>query len=418
MADLVSLAGHGTPAMDETGAAVPPPDPAQVQRGLDLHERVRATLATIAANAEEAENLRQVPDENINLLRTAGFFRAFQPACYGGLEISVEQYGPILVDIAQACASTAWAAGLLAQHAHGLALMSGEAQAEIWADPETLLSSSVAPLNTATPTQGGVRLSGRFGWSSGCDHAQWAFLGFKMPPKNEAEAPMWCFALVPRSDYAILDDWHVAALRGTGSKTLVLDEIFVPDHRIDSVPALLTGTSKGFGIHDGGIFRSDFNAYFPLGFSAVALGVAKRMVALSRARLLTRVRAYTGANVIENTPAQMRLGEATHMVRAAQSSLERDWREIAGRSRSGVMPSAEETNMWRTNQAHVSRTAIAAVNLLFSAAGGSAWYSNNEMQRLWRDANMVGAHAFSDYDIAAQRMGRGMLGLEPDPSIG
>ena len=393
------------------------PDLEQVRRGEEMRERVRSLLPTIVANAGKAEADRRVPEENIRLLKAAGFTRALQPLAYGGLELSPEQYCPVIVDIAGACASTAWVAGLLAQHAHGLALMSKDVQDEVWRDPDTLVSSSVAPINEAVPVPGGVRLSGRFGWSSGCDHAQWACLGFRMPVAEMGGMMLPFYALVPRSDYTIVDDWHVAGLCGTGSKTLELRDAFVPEYRIDSIIAMNTGASKGFGLHDGGIYRAAFVPYFSFGFSAVAVGVARRFLEVYRDKIAGRARAYTGARVAESAPAYMRLAEASHMVRAAYATLSQDWREIASRSRSGQLPSAAELAMWRTNQAYATRTAIEAVNILFSGSGGSAWFSHNEMQRLWRDANMAGAHAYSDYDVATQRLGRDLLGLDPDMAI-
>lgn len=393
------------------------PDAEQVRRGEALAERVRALLPAIAANAGKAETDRRVPEENIALLKEAGFTRALQPLVYGGLELSPEQYCPLIVDIAGACASTAWVAGLLAQHAHGLALMSKEAQDEVWADPQALLSSSVAPINEGKPVEGGVRLSGRFGWSSGCDHAQWACLGFRMASPETGGMMLPFYAIVPRAEYEIVDDWHVAGLSGTGSKTLELKDVFVPAHRIDSVIAMNMGASKGYGLHDGGIYRAAFVPYFSFGFSAVAVGVARRFLSVYRDKAAARVRAYTGAKVAESAPAYMRLAQASHMVRAAYATLAQDWKEIASRSRSGELPAPSELAMWRTNQAYATRTAIEAVNLLFAASGGSAWFRHNEMQRLWRDANMAGAHAYSDYDVASQRLGRDLLGLDPDMAI-
>ena len=172
----------GTAALgaDQVSKDYVQPDPEQVRRGVEMQDRVRAILPTIAANAAQAEAERRVPDENIRLLQEAGFTRALQPLVHGGLELSPEQYCPVIVELAGACASTAWVAGLMAQHAHGLALMSREVQEEIWSDPNALVSSSVAAINEGRPVEGGVRLSGRFGWSSGCDHAQWACLGFRM----------------------------------------------------------------------------------------------------------------------------------------------------------------------------------------------------------------------------------------------
>lgn len=410
--------GATAPASDQVTADYVPAIPEQVARGEALRERVRALLPKLAANAETAEGERRVPDENIALLKGAGFTRALQPKVYGGLELSPEQYCPIIVDIAGACASTAWVAGLLAQHAHGLALMSKAAQDDVWgADPDALVSSSVAPIHEGRKVEGGVRLSGRFGWSSGCDHAQWAVLGFRMAAPETGGMMLPFYALTPHSDYEIIDDWHVAGLRGTGSKTLELKDVFVPDHRIDSIIALNMGGSKGFGLHDGGIYRAAFMPYFSFGFSAVAVGVARRFLQVYREKLAGRVRAYTGAKVAESAPAYMRLAQATHMVRAAYATLSQDWREIASRSRSGALPSPPEMAMWRSNQAYATKTAIEAVNLLYAASGGSAWFNNNEMQRLWRDVNMAGAHAYSDYDVAAQRLGRDLLGLDPDMAI-
>lgn len=395
-----------------------PPDPQQQAAGYELQQRVRAILPQIAANREQAEADRKVPEANIALLREVGFFRALQPKAYGGYEVAVADYCPLIVDIAEACASTAWVSGLLAQHNFGLGLMSKEVQDEVWADPDTLLGSSVAPIMKGEPVEGGVRLSGRFGWSSGCDHAKWAFLGFNMHDAKRDQPKGWHFAIVPASDYEIIDDWHVAGLRGTGSKTLELKDVFVPSHRIDNIMDLYYGESKGFGLHQGHLFHSNFPTYFSLGFSAVATGIARRMLAVYRDKLQTRVRAYTGSQAVGSAPGYMRLGEAGHMVRAAYATLQKDWAEISARSRSQQLPTPEEDNMWRTNQAFATRTAVAAINLLYAGAGGSAWFANNEMQRLWRDGNMTAAHAYSDYDIAAQRLGRGMLGLEPDPAIG
>jgi len=409
----------GTAALgaDQVSKDYVQPDPEQVRRGVEMQDRVRAILPTIAANAARAEAERRVPDENIRLLQEAGFTRALQPLVHGGLELSPEQYCPVIVELAGACASTAWVAGLMAQHAHGLALMSREVQEEIWSDPNALVSSSVAAINEGRPVEGGVRLSGRFGWSSGCDHAQWACLGFRMAVPEMGGAQLPFYAVVPRADFEIVDDWHVAGLCGTGSKTLEVRDVFVPHHRIDSVIAMNTGGSKGFGLHDGGIYHAPFMTYFSFGFSAVATGVARRFLDVYRDKVAGRVRAYTGAKVGETAPAYMRLAAAAHEVRAAGATLAQDWREIASRSRSRSLPSPAEMAMWRTNQAYATRTAISAINTLFSGSGGSAWFSHNEMQRLWRDGNMAGSHAYSDYDIATQRLGRELLGLEPDMAI-
>ena len=147
-------------------------------------------------------------------------------------------------------------------------------QDEIWGDdPDTLSSSSIAPYGQAVEVEGGVRFSGEFGWSSGCDHATWAILGFL---RDDAEAgKVYSFAIVPRDDYEIKDNWFTAGMRGTGSKTLVVKDAFVPEHRIESVPALMTLTSAGAALYpDSQIYHVPFIYVFASCFSAVSLGIA------------------------------------------------------------------------------------------------------------------------------------------------
>jgi len=391
--------------------------------GLALRDEVTKVLPRISANAAATEQARSVHPENVALLRATGFLNAFQPALFGGLEVDIHTYGTILIDIAEACGSTAWAMGLLAQHSHMIGLMSPEAQHEIWDDnPDALASSSVAPFGTAEPVNGGVRLSGRFGWSSGCDHATWAILGFPQPDPLMGGKTGSHLAMVPLADgntpgYTIDDDWQVAGLRGTGSKTLVVDDVFVPHYRIESLWGLRVGQSQGYGWHPGDIFCSSFSHYFACGFAATALGVARRLLDVYTERTKTRVRAYTGANVGEGAPAAMHLAESYHQLFGARSSLEADWRAIAARSRSGELPTPDEMAHWRANQAYVTKQAIAAADRLFTASGGTVWFDDQEMQRLWRDVKMTGAHTYSDYDVATQRHGRHLLGLEIDPAL-
>ncbi len=377
--------------------------------------RVAAVLPLIAGNTSLAEQERKVPDANVAALQDAGFFAAFRPVRFGGLEVGADAYGPAVVDIAGACASTAWATGLLAQHSHMIALMSDELQHEIWDDDRTaLVSSSVAPLGTAEPAPGGMRLSGRFSWSSGCDHATWAILGFQRPDALLGGHVSTHYAVVPRRDYEIHDDWFVAGLNGTGSKTLVVDDVFVPEHRIESGYGLQSGQSKGFGSNEGAIFHTHFAHWFAMGFSAVSVGIARRFLEVYAGKTANRVRAYTGANVGATAPAYMRLAESHHQVNAAYASLAADWCEITRKARARVLPTPAEDVFWRSNQAYATKLAIDAVDRLFTASGGSAWFTHNEMQRLWRDSKMTGAHTYSDYDIAAQSLGRSLLGLPRD----
>ena len=145
--------------------------------------------------AAQAKSERRVPAESIRELQEAGFFLALQPQEWGGYELDPQDFFRMQCTIAEGCMSTAWASGIVAVHAFQLALMDKRAQQDVWGDDiHTRVSSSYAPLGKVTPTDGGFRLSGRWGWSSGCDHCTWALLGGLLPDGS------YRTFLVPRSD--------------------------------------------------------------------------------------------------------------------------------------------------------------------------------------------------------------------------
>ena len=102
---------------------------------------------------------------------------------------------------------------------------------------------------------------------------------------------------------------------------------------------------------------------------------------------------------------------------AARALLEATWREHAEHGVAKRYPNAETLAFWRTNQAYAVKMCIQAVDRLFESMGGNCWRLENEAQRLFRDAHMTGAHAYTDYDVCAQILGRSLLGLEPDPAM-
>src|SRR3990167_2531995 len=312
-----------------------------------LLEDLKAILPAIAANAAQAEKDRKAPDENIALLKGIGMHRAFQPKHYGGMEISLPQFADCVVALAGACASTAWAFSLLCTHSHQLAMFSKQLQDEIWGDNPDATASSSAPFGKVEETEGGVIFSGEMGWSSGSDHAEWAIVGCR---RLDAEGNQnYCFAVLPRSDYEIRDDWFAAGMKGSGTKTLIIKDVFVPNHRIQQAKDMMEGRSAGFGLYpDSKIFYTPYRPYFASGFAAIGLGIAERMLEAYREKTKNRVRAYTGVNVGTATPALMRLAESTHQVAAASAFLEKTWQEHAEHGERHQYPSRETLAFRRT----------------------------------------------------------------------
>ena len=380
-------------------------------------EKLQTVLPTIAANAYNAEQERKVPQENIALLKGIGLHKAFLPKAYGGLEISLPEFTDCIAALAGACCSTAWAFSLLCTHNHQLAMFSKQLQDEIWGDnPDATAASSIAPFGKYEEAEGGVIFNGDMRWSSGIDHAEWVIVGFNR--FNEAGEKTYCFGVIPNSDYSIIDDWHSMAMKGSGTKTVSIQNAFIPEHRIQAAKDMMEGRSAGFGLYpDSKIYYTPYRPYFACGFAAMSLGVAERMVEVYREVSKNRVRAYTGASVGTATPALMRLAESTHQVKAARAFMEATWNDHKAHGERKEYPTRETLTYWRTNQAYAVKMCIQAVDRLFEAIGGNNWFEDKEAQRLFRDSHMTGAHAYTDYDVCAQILGRELMGLDPDPSL-
>ncbi|MRX52284.1 flavin-dependent monooxygenase [Paracoccus sp. S-4012] len=382
-----------------------------------MTERMRDILDTVAANTAKAEELRRVPDENVEALRSIGYLRAMVPSAYGGGEESpVDLYRAARL-LASVCSSTAWAMQLLMGHAHVVAAFSKQAQDEVWGEnPDTYVCSSVAPRGTFTAVEGGWRLTGRYQFSSGCDHAHWTILG-GMRPHAETGEPEYCLALVPMSEVQIIDTWFTSGLKGTGSKDLAVEDVFVPEHRVEPIGALFTGQARGSGLHPGELYRIPFSAIFGASFSVVALGAADGMMATYTERQKDRVRALTGQKAVDSASSYMRLAESHQDLRAATALIEKDWHDFLALARGEIEFTPDLMAGWRSTQSYVVKLAVQATDRLFNASGGSAGYLDNPAQRFWRDIHMAAGHYYVDYDVASRILGRHLMGLEPEAGV-
>ncbi|WP_176038551.1 flavin-dependent monooxygenase [Brucella tritici] len=382
-----------------------------------MTERMRSILDLVAANASQTEDLRRVADANVAALRSIGYLKGMVPLAYGGAEeclVDLYRAGRLL---ASACPSTAWAMQLLMGHAHVVAAFSKQAQDEVWnAGPDAYAASSIAPQGKFTPVEGGFQLSGRYQFSSGCDHAHWIILGGKRP-NSETGEPEHCLALVPKGEVQIVDTWFTAGLKGTGSKDIVVEDIFVPEHRVETMGALFMGKARGIGLHPGELYRIPFSAIFGASFSVVALGAADGMLETYKLRLKGRVSALTGQKTIDSAPSYMRLAESWQDLRAATGLIEKDWHDFLALARGEIEPTPDLLTGWRTTQSYVVKLAMQATDRLYNASGGSAGYLSNPAQRFWRDVHMAAGHYYVDYDIASRILGRHLMDLPPETGV-
>ncbi len=184
-------------------------------------------LAELEKLGPAGREARRLDPRSIAALKASGFIRSLLPRAEGGLEVTPQEFFAAQMAIAEQDMATAWAGGIIAVHAYQLALMSQKARDTVYAEgPDVCISSSYNPVGArCEAVEGGVMLSGRWGWSSGTDHCTWCLLGGVIPGEG------YRTFLVPKRDYVVEDTWYAMGLEGTGSNDIVIETpVFVPDH--------------------------------------------------------------------------------------------------------------------------------------------------------------------------------------------
>jgi alkylation response protein AidB-like acyl-CoA dehydrogenase len=385
---------HGS--MQDEGAAV-------------LVERARALVPALAARAAAANAARQVPDETIAELKRSGLLRLLQPKAYGGLERDYVDFVEIIRTLTQGCASSAWVYGVLTEHSWVVASYGEQAQREVWgADPAAMSCASFVPTGSGERVEGGVRLKGRWPFASGCDHAQWAILGALVGESDGKRSVQDC--LVPIGELAVVDDWHVLGLAATGSKTLVADGVFVPEHRVLRHEDLAAGRAPGRDVHPGmTLCRTPRSFVASLTLVAVLLGLAQR--AVDAFADYTGTRSAGGRRAAESEIVQLALAEAAAEADTALLLARRTAIDNTALVASGATVSQDRLLTARRDIAFAVKLARQAIDRLYALSGAHAIYDAAPLQRVFRDAHAASAHLFLKWEIGALPYGKLRLGL-------
>jgi 3-hydroxy-9,10-secoandrosta-1,3,5(10)-triene-9,17-dione monooxygenase len=373
-------------------------------------------LPALRERAQETEDARVVPAESVKALAETGFFRLLQPARFGGLEADPITFLTAVRMIASACGSTGWVSSVVGVHPWQLALFPLQAQEEVWgADSSTRMSSSYAPTGRAEAVPGGHRLSGRWSFSSGCDHATWALLGAIVLDADGNPVDFRTF-LLPASDYVIDNVWDTVGLRGTGSNDVVVAGAFVPEHRSLSFNDVSRCACPGQQANPAPLYRLPFGSVFSYAITTPIIGMATGAYAAHVADQRERVRAsYVGQKASEDPFGQVRIAEAAADLDAAWLALEHNMTELMELARAGQKIPVSLRLRVRRDQVRGTGQAISAVDLLFENSGGRALRTGTPIQRFWRDAHAGRVHAINDPERALSMFGRGEFGLQVPP---
>ena len=379
---------------------------------------IRDLLPALRERADDAERARVVPEASVKELEDTGFFRMLQPSRYEGLECDPVDFFTAVRDIAGACGSTGWIASVLGVHPWQVALFDDEAQQAVWGeDTSTRLSSSYAPTGKAVVADGGFTLSGKWSFSSGCDHATWVLLGGLVFDADGQVVDFRTF-LLPREKYQIVDVWNVVGLRGTGSNDIVVEETFVPEAFTLSMGDTGRCYGPGQAVNESDLYKLPFHSLFTTTISTPIIGMAYGAYAEHVEMQQKRVRAaYAGEKASLDPFAAVRIARASSEIDAAWALTMnniRDEQALVGRGEK--IPLGLRLKV-RRDQVLGTQRAIDAIDALFEASGGRALAEGTYLQRAWRDAHAGRVHAANDPERALQMYGAHEFGHKIDPGM-
>ena len=385
----------------------------------DVVGRARDMVPVLRQRAPKTEEGRRVPPETVQDFRDAGFYRILQPARYGGLELEYGTQTEIAAELGRGCGSSAWDASITTCHAWILGMYPGEAQDEVWGDdPEATVSTSffsVGPQIDMVP--GGVRLSGRWKFSSGVDHCDWAVLSFRMQGPDGKGVMEEFLALVRLADCTVEDTWYVTGLSGTGSNDIVVENCFVPDHRLLRGMELRGGPSPGSAVNPGYIYRLPLHGVFSFNLVGSAIGVARGALEMVLDGLGGK-KSVTQATVGDQQSVQLRIAEACAEVDAAYALMDRNRAEINRQGRAGETPDMAQRVRYRRDNSYAAVMCVRAVDRVYPLLGGRGLAVGDPVQRAWRDVHAISHHIALTWDVQGVLHGSVALGHPcPDPRI-
>ncbi len=395
-----------------TGAAGDPPSRA------DILERVHAIVPDVRAQAAAAERARRVPDETAQALRAAGLFRMVQPRRFGGWEQDYDLLLETIMALGGACASTAWVYAIAAGQHVIVANFSLAAQEEVWGrTPDAITCGAYSPQGRAEAAPGGFRLDGSWAYISGCDIADWALIGVALPHAS-GHAPH--FALIPAADFTISDDWHTVGLAATGSKSIVLSDVFVPSHRVLPFAHMTALRAADAVPHPHPMYRLPMLTFVPAALGSVALGAAagavQDFIAAARERTTRGGVGTTRTPLAGFAAVQMRVAEALAATDAAAAIVLRDNRAALETLRRGEDLTAAQRLAIRRGHGYAVRLAVQAIETVAGATGIVGIFLEHPVHRAWRDAVAVSRHIGLNWDAISAMVGQAALGLDPPPN--
>jgi 3-hydroxy-9,10-secoandrosta-1,3,5(10)-triene-9,17-dione monooxygenase len=363
-------------------------------------DRARALVPVLAARAAETERNRRVPDETIADFHRAGLFGVMRPRRFGGLELDFGTFASITRELARGCASSAWVYAVVEELAWVLATFPEAAQQEIWGEnPKALACAAIVPTGSGARDGDGYRLNGDWHYLSGSHHADWVFLTATCDNGSGGRELRNFF--VRAGEVAFVDDWRVMGLAGTGSRSVKVDNVFVPAHRSVRFDDIVGGTAPGRLVHPQyALLRGPRRYLTAFSITPVIVGLANRAIDLTRDMLTSRL--HAGAPPDDFEVVQQKLAESAAEVETANMIFDTCLRKNVEALAAGAQIGAAEIAHNRLMASYMMRLSRQAVERLCSIHGSRWVFDGHPMQAILRDTLAGATHRSYNWESVAR----------------
>jgi alkylation response protein AidB-like acyl-CoA dehydrogenase len=371
----------------------------------------------LAANAAQGEVERQVPQQSIEAMAEAGVFKVMVPKRYSGYEATMAVQLDVSAAVAAGDGGAGWIVSLIGACAWGTSLFSGQAQDDVFgADPDARVCGSIPPTGSSVRVDGGWRISGRWSYTSGSPHAQWALLGALLV-QGDDRPPMPGIALIPMSELEFVDTWHMAGMRASGSHTLVADDVFVPEHRTLSTILAAQG-QYATEYQDETLYHAAFFPVLTLTLVGPLLGLGTAALDHVRTAAATKgIAATTFARQADSTGFQLQFAEAAMRIDSARLHAHRAADDIDRHASERSQPDAMLRARVRADASYAAQQVLAAIDILCNAHGSGGFAESSPLRRIWQDANVGARHGLITPAVSYEVYGKALLGVENTVSI-
>ena len=385
---------------------------AEAEMRATLVARATGLQPMLSKNAVQTEKDRRVAEENITAMSQAGLFRTMVPKRFGGHQGSIRTHLEVTAAVAEACGSSAWVLALTNVCAWFTGLFDERAQNDVFANaPDARVSGVFSPSTQVQRVEGGLVASGKWFWSSGCLHAQWAMLGLLELDKNGAPLNQY-LALMPMSELTIEDTWFTAGMKGTGSNCVVAKDVFVPEHRLLPLMKAVQGEYPT-PFADEAEYRAAFIPVAALVLIGAQLGMARAALAHVIEKAPQRAIAYTSfKKQTDSVSFQIQVAKAAMKVDTAHLHAFRAADDIDNAALTGTLLDYKTRARVRADTGYVAQYASDAINMLVTAHGAGSFADVSPMQRIWRDSNTAARHAIVLQPVGEEIYGKALLGIE------